>query len=514
MKKELLSTFNQLISKYAIWIVFIFPSLISVCLILIPSVYPSLDGGSHIYNSHILKELILNKESPYSNYYELNHVLVPNWLSHFILAGLLFLFSPAWALKVFLVALILSHLFFFYKIILKVNPANKILSIIILPFIFSSFFYVGLYNQQLSLVLFLAFAYWLLTYKTIAKPNLKFYAGLILFSFLFWFSSIVTYSFFLIFIVIFFSINAYKSYTRVIDFFSIYLRLLVVFLPTLLLSLNFINQVKMKGGELPISVSKKLELFIKLEPLITFDNPGESRFTLLLSMVLLILFVFGLLSGFKKNTMFTALVISLLLLAILFIVVPNNAGAGMLSYRLAMLFYFCFLLLIVAININFSWLFLVCTIVAGIHLGLVFKRHNGRIVDYAKVSQNFVEIGKQIPVGSTIWPIQFGHEWFLGHTNNWASISNSCINYENYETCYPWFPIRFKVTEQNKNTLYHKLRLEGNLKTYRFIPAQYLLVSGIDNENETEIKAYLLNFENCRKVAQASDSSIRLYKLK
>jgi len=37
---------------------------------LIPSVYPSLDGGSHIYNSHILKELIFNKESSSSNYYE------------------------------------------------------------------------------------------------------------------------------------------------------------------------------------------------------------------------------------------------------------------------------------------------------------------------------------------------------------------------------------------------------------------------------------------------------------
>ena len=63
--------------------------------------FPTQDGVSHVYNSQILTEYT-NPEYPFRDYYEINWYPFPNWLSHFSLAALMFIFPSLIAEKIFL----------------------------------------------------------------------------------------------------------------------------------------------------------------------------------------------------------------------------------------------------------------------------------------------------------------------------------------------------------------------------------------------------------------------------
>ena len=84
--------------------------------------FPTQDGVSHVYNSQILTEYN-NSEYEFRDYYEINWYPFPNWLSHFSLAILLFVFPPLIAEKVFLsLYVILFPLAIYY--FLNANPAR------------------------------------------------------------------------------------------------------------------------------------------------------------------------------------------------------------------------------------------------------------------------------------------------------------------------------------------------------------------------------------------------------
>ena len=77
--------------------------------------FPSQDGASHIYNAYLLKEY--NDPAMYKvrECFELNLTLFPNWFSHALMAGLMFLVSPIIAEKILLTLCIaLAPLSLFY----------------------------------------------------------------------------------------------------------------------------------------------------------------------------------------------------------------------------------------------------------------------------------------------------------------------------------------------------------------------------------------------------------------
>ena len=67
--------------------------------------FPSQDGASHIYNAYLLKEY--NNPAMYKvrECFELNLTLFPNWFSHALMAGLMFVVSPLVAEKILLTSL-------------------------------------------------------------------------------------------------------------------------------------------------------------------------------------------------------------------------------------------------------------------------------------------------------------------------------------------------------------------------------------------------------------------------
>jgi hypothetical protein len=332
---------NPNTEKWFSTLLFYVPLFISIIFIISVPFYPTVDGASHLYNSFILKELIFNSSSPFHTYFELNSVLVPNWLDHILLAGLLTVFSPIWTQKIFLIAIVLTQAIIFRKLVFKLNPENKVLSVLVLPFLFGSFFHGGLFNQTLSLVFLYFFIYWLIKIERTKDFNFSFLLRLFGFSILFWLSSIITWAVFVSISGLFLLFKGYQNQYNLREYISKIAYVTLAIIPTLLLSLFFVSKVHMATDELPITIFNKLKLFVKLEPLVVFDTGGETRLLIPIAIIILVLGVFNYKRIAHLNSPgLQALKLFPMIALLLFFVVPNQAGAGLLSYRLAMIFTF------------------------------------------------------------------------------------------------------------------------------------------------------------------------------
>ena len=119
--------------------------------------FPSQDGMVHVYNAYILK--------PYQNpalykmreIFQLNWTIFPNWVSHLLMAGSMFVVSPLIAEKILLTLCILGVPLAFLYFQRRVDPANDCY---VWPgFLFSYYYllHMGFYNFSLS---FVASYYW------------------------------------------------------------------------------------------------------------------------------------------------------------------------------------------------------------------------------------------------------------------------------------------------------------------------------------------------------------------
>ncbi|HIE68836.1 MAG TPA: GtrA family protein, partial [Planctomycetes bacterium] len=96
--------------------------------------FPTQDGSSHVYNAHVLKEYHRHENYTIRDVYRLNLTLFPNWASHALLAGLLYLLPPIVCEKIVVslcvAGLPLSLLYFLRAI----DRRNALLALVGFPF--------------------------------------------------------------------------------------------------------------------------------------------------------------------------------------------------------------------------------------------------------------------------------------------------------------------------------------------------------------------------------------------
>jgi len=133
--------------------------------------FPAQDGPCHIYNSFILKHYN-DPNYRFSEFYEINKKLVPNWTSHAFMMLLMYLVPPLIAEKILLtVYVILMAVGMLYLL----NAAGKDRAPLIFigfPFIYNYLFLMGFYNFALSTALFvISIGYWLKHFLTFNVKN-------------------------------------------------------------------------------------------------------------------------------------------------------------------------------------------------------------------------------------------------------------------------------------------------------------------------------------------------------
>ncbi len=147
---------------------------------------PTQDGPAHLANAAILRRLLTHSCAIVSEFYEINWQLAPNWNTHLILAGLGALFPATIAEKVVQTAQVAGLAYGLRFAIQRIAPTSRWLSLLALPFVFSSPFLMGFYGFSLGIVFYpLILAWWLPRAETASGRDAIGLAGLALVSYFF-----------------------------------------------------------------------------------------------------------------------------------------------------------------------------------------------------------------------------------------------------------------------------------------------------------------------------------------
>lgn len=111
---------------------------------------PTQDGPSHLDNAQILKELG-NSDAGYDAFFEVRAEPIPNWTSHLILAGMLYVVPPLTAEKLLLSAYIMGFASSIRYFLGAFGKRSRPISWFGLLFIYNRCFWMGFYNFCLSL---------------------------------------------------------------------------------------------------------------------------------------------------------------------------------------------------------------------------------------------------------------------------------------------------------------------------------------------------------------------------
>lgn len=133
--------------------------LVATALAMVPiwvtAVYPSQDGGAHLYNAHVLAALLSGGPAAhYTDIYTLNFSALANWADHLLLAVLSALVSPAIAEKLLLSGYVLAFAAAARYAAGSIRDGNGWVAHLALPLIFTFSVHMGFYNFILSFPLY------------------------------------------------------------------------------------------------------------------------------------------------------------------------------------------------------------------------------------------------------------------------------------------------------------------------------------------------------------------------
>ena len=101
-------------------LLFLFFSLLNIYPLFTLSIIPSLDGPQHLYISNVIVNLVEGNDF-IQQFFMFNKIIVGNWIGHFILSFLNFIFPGAIAEKLFLSIYYLGIVYAFRYLVISIN---------------------------------------------------------------------------------------------------------------------------------------------------------------------------------------------------------------------------------------------------------------------------------------------------------------------------------------------------------------------------------------------------------
>ncbi len=409
--------------------------------------FPTQDGVSHVYNSQILTEYH-NTEYQFRDYYEINWYPFPNWLSHFSLAVLMFVFPPLVAEKIFLSLYVILFPFAIRYFLDAVQRGRHALVILSFTFIYNYLFLMGFYNFAVSVPLFfLALGYWWRHKDEMSRTRIILLNLLIIITY---FAHLISYAF-ILFSIALLALFHFRRNLKQILITGCYL------LPAAVLILVYLPTSDLLAGESPeFGIGRVGELFnnlIGMHVLVAYTDP-PNWVSSTVSVLLLFLIIVTIWQNRKTTENgYLGQRAFLYLAGILFglyFILPSSIGpGGWVNDRLAIL----------AVLAIFAWFRVfdslpwrrvftaVVTLLALLNIlyvGILFKNLNAEIREFNVFVQR---VGKN----KVILPLHFdprGSSKRVGifvNAANYYCLDNGCINLGNYEIQFDYFPIRFNT---------------------------------------------------------------------
>lgn len=467
----------------------------------------SQDGPAHLYNAGLLN--LYHSSDFLKTYYSENVFFLPNYFSHFVLSKLCFFLDPLISEKI-LLSVIVIFLPVSFRAATRVLSNNKnSFTFLIFPLVFSKLLYMGFFNFTLAFIFFNCHLIlinriltkgfsWKTALALFANSLLLFYSHALIFSL----SLIVTF----IYVVLFF-----RSDLKLL--FKYGFRLLILFLPSLILFSLFLFKVNVPDYNFDLKPYQKCAALFSFSPGTVFDIDEEQPYTYVISLLVIFLtsYVITYRLQFKekairlKNDIF--LIIALLLIYLIFHSKDGQFG-GMFVHRVLFLVFY-FLLFWLCSNLKDSRFMLTLSLLIVVYsYGKLsyarYKTTSGATVQAASV----VEAAKFIPPRSVVYTVNYSKTWFHDHVSNYLGLNKEVVLTDNYEAVLGWFPLiwRERIREVKFSVSDGGAAAQPD---YLFIYGKHRTLNDPDN---TEMR----NFVNSRavKLFESQDKFCTLYWVK
>lgn len=425
----------------------------------------SMDGPAHVYNSMIIKSLLLGDASLYGEFFSFNPRIEPNWIGHAILIILLFPFEPIMAEKMVVAIYVIGFMLGFRYLISSFKTDGKYTSYLGFAFVYTMPLHMGFYNFNLGLVsMFFLIGFWVRNSRTLnLKKSIQLFALLVLG----FFSHISTLAFAALAIsvieLIWLGSDLQKGQFQISFSLKRYGLVFLICLPIAVLSLMFFQNHSSDGFHLDsASFSDQWKIVKTIWPINIFSMFWEEPITQKLYPTIVgltfVTVLFSLirvewrdgikpkLSGVKAESLLrhSMLLIAGLFLVAFMILPPDISSGGYVKIRLLIAF-FLFLFAWFAttrIPILIAFPFVAIIFVTN-HQLFEYRKEFGQIhqgmVEELKVASDYIE------EGSIVVPIFETHQWFYGHISNYLGTMKPMILLDNYEAVTSYFPLIWKL---------------------------------------------------------------------
>lgn len=427
--------------------------------------FPSMDGASHLNNSHIIKELLFGSNNFLNDFFVFNPEPVPNWIGHFLLVFFK-LFLPSYLAEKALLLIYFIGLPIAFRALIKIiSPKNIIYSYFIFPFTYSAVFLFGFYNFSIAIIFFIiTLNYWIIIERK--KITIKKMVILFLLVTATYFSHIFMFALLLMSIALYVIIsrlseyiNSPKEFKRI---FSSFLKatFAVVAASTIPLSLFLfyvISRDSLQNNSV-VPIEELISWIKNIRPIIAYNPPLEEAFTTKIFYVIATLVAIGVYlelnklfsTKFSKKTLVSTIlsvnnpwffIFSIVLIMYFYLNIADDADAGgFFKVRLGLLFFILLIIWTSTLKVS-KWMNIVAvSIVIFFH----FKLNNYYSTVIKELDLQATECYKAaefIPENSVVLPLDYSNHWLQGHFSNYLGADKSLVILENYECSKGYFPL-------------------------------------------------------------------------
>ncbi len=461
--KEILM-FNK-INKIEPYIFFVI-LLINVAPVFGVKYFVTLDGGAHCNNVNIIRTLLIEPSSIYSNIYMINPEFVPNWSGHFVLVVLGFFFKYYISEKILIAIVLILLPVFFREIVKKIAPQNIFISFLFFPFTHYILLYLGFYNFTLGvLFFFILISFWL---KNHEKMNGYLYAVLTCLFFAIYFSHLFVFIVSVLFvgIHILFSDGACAEKEAIKRLLKKGTPALLCALPFLFLTTNyFISRPAKAPAEVLYLPKEKIVKMIKEGEVFT-TSYNEMPYAKIIVFILLFLFLLAItnklirlwnadkkgdeLKLFLKKPAFVFLVLTILLFSLAF-VLPNDDGyGGYITIRfvyLGLIFLLLFSSDQTILGTGFN--ILLISVSSFLYFNIMESKKEG--ISWRSQERKVLEPAFDIITpNATVFHVNLANktDWLMGHMVENIGAEKSALILNNYEASKGYFPITWNCSQR------------------------------------------------------------------
>lgn len=413
---------------------------------------PSMDGPPHLHNTQVLIEL-LRGNSVMQNFYTFNPVLVGYWTQPVLMSLFNLLFSAQIAEKL-LISVYLTGLAFSFRYFVKsLNPDPGYLTILIIPFSYTFFFFLGYYNFSLAFIfVFLALGYyirnrWSFTWKT-------FLILFVLISMVFLTHSFV-FAWFCIGLFIFVTLRFLGALIKgasiqlsIKSFIKNGIFLFLAALPALIFFVFHFLHVRQVDSTVftdTRSFSQLIDFLIRIRLIIGYHISKESTPNFVYQLVFLTVLIVSFISFFRNTSILSLTIgelikrltnpknaiflVSLFFLLVYFII-PETVAAGDLDIRVSVFFFYFFIARIAAIRLSKKISFILAMIVILAFIQQSMLRYR-MVRDLIANSKDVYSLQEFAEPNAVIFPYRVSSHWLDLHYPMYVGVDKPVIHLGN-----------------------------------------------------------------------------------